>query len=721
MKPLFSCLFLLACATAPQSLPQSASVAQNPATSTPTTATAMAPVATKKPYLRELQGERFNDDYFWLRNKGTPEVESYLKAEQAFTDTVMAPLRPLADSLYTEIVSHIAEDDASPPVNNGAYAYWTKVEKGKQYPSFLRKKRAGGVDEVMLDVNALAQGKAYMSVGMLAVSDNAKLMAYATDETGFRQYTLQFKDLEKGTDWPEKIAKVAGVEWAADSKTLFYVVEDEAKRPYRVYRHALGTDPTKDALVYEEKDERFNVGIGRPLSKRYIVIQSESKLTSEARLIDATQPLAAPTLVEARVDDRKYDVDDDGQTLIIRTNDTGRNYRLVTTTAQKPGRANWKELIAHDDSVMLESVLAFKGRLALAVRRAGLPEIDVIDLKSKKRVNIALPEPVHNVFIGDNREAGAAQFTYNYQSPTTPNSWFSYDFQTGKSTLVKEAPVPGGFDRTRYSTERIEATAKDGTKIPISVVFKRGVARDGSAPMLLEAYGSYGFPYPVTFNAAALALLDKGVVMAMAHIRGGGEMGKVWHEQGRLAKKMNTFTDFIACTEHLLAQKYTSSKRLVIHGGSAGGLLMGAVTNLRPDLFQAVVSDVPFVDVINTMNDATLPLTVSEYEEWGNPAKSEEYGWMRAYSPYDNLSAKAYPAVFVRSSYNDSQVMYWEPAKYVARMRALKTDTRPLLLKMRMEPAGHGGKSGRYERFRDTAEMFAFVLWQQGLASVKPQ
>jgi oligopeptidase B len=493
------------------------------------------------------------------------------------------------------------------------------------------------------------------------------------------------------------------------------VVENEAKRPYRVFRHTLGTDSAKDVLVYEEKDERFTVGVGRPLSKRDIVISSESSLTSEVRLVDSTKPTSAPVLVEPRVDNRKYDVDDDGQNLLIRTNDTGRNFRLVVTPRNKPGRANWKELVAHDDNVMLEGVVGFRGKVVLGVRRRGLPELDVLDLQTKKRSSIALPDPVHTVFIGDNREANAPTLTYNYQSPTTPNSWFSYDWATGKSTLVKESPVPGGFDRTRYVTERLEATAADGTKVPISVVSKKSVPRDGSAPMLLEAYGSYGFSYPVTFNASALPLLDRGVIIAIAHIRGGGDMGKIWHEQGRLATKMNTFTDFIACAEHLVAKQYTSSKKLVIHGGSAGGLLMGAVTNLRPDLFAAVVSDVPFVDVINTMNDASLPLTVGEYEEWGNPAKPEEYAWLKAYSPYENLQRKAYPAVFVRSSYNDSQVMYWEPAKYVARMRSLKTDTRPLLLKMRMEPAGHGGKSGRYERFRDTAEMYSFVLWQQGL------
>jgi oligopeptidase B len=364
---------------------------------------------------------------------------------------------------------------------------------------------------------------------------------------------------------------------------------------------------------------------------------------------------------------------------------------------------------------MVESLVPFKGKVVLSVLRNGLPELEVFDLKTKQRAAIALPDPVHSVWVSDNRELDTPSFLYSYQSLTTPNTWFSYDFATKKSTLVKATPVPGGFDASRYVTERIEATAKDGTKVPISLVSKKGTPRDGSAPLYLKAYGSYGFPYPVTFSPSLLPILDRGVTVAIAHIRGGGELGKAWHEHGRLAEKMNTFTDFISCAEALVAGKYTTSSKLVIQGGSAGGLLMGAVTNLRPDLFQAVINDVPFVDVINTMNDATLPLTVTEYEEWGNPAKAEEYAWMRAYSPYDNLEKKAYPAMLVRSSYNDSQVMYWEPAKYVARMRALKTDQRPLYFHIRMEPAGHGGKSGRYEGFHEQADAYAFALWQMGL------
>lgn len=673
------------------------------------------PVAKKEAHLRDLQGERFTDDYFWLRNKGTPEVEAYLNAEEAYANQQLSPLVPLAETLYQEIITHVAEDDASPPVKDGAYEYWSRVEAGKQYSVFLRRKLPKGTQEVMLDVNELGKDKQYIGLGALKVSDDAKKLAFSTDETGFRVYTLQVKDLEKGTLLLDRIERVLRTSWAADSKTLFYTVENDAKRPYRVYRHVLGTEQKADALVYEEPDERFELHVARTMSKRYVVITAESMLSSEVRVIDAKRPTSAPVVIEPRAPDRKYDVDDDGVNFVIRTNDTGRNYRVVTAPFAKPGRANWKELVAHDDAVMIEGASPLKGRVVLSVVRNGLPELDVLDLKTNQRDAIALPDPVHSVWVGDNRELDTPRLSYTYQSLTTPNTWFSYDFAAKKSTLVKETPVPGGFDRTGYVTERLEATAKDGTKVPISVVSKKGSPRDGSAPLYLAAYGAYGVLYPIAFSPSQLALLDRGVTVAIAHTRGGGELGKAWHEHGRLAEKMNTFTDFIACAEALVARKYTSSSKLVIQGGSAGGLLMGAVTNLRPDLFQAVINDVPFVDVINTMNDARMPLTVAEYEEWGNPAKAEEYAWMRAYSPYDNLAAKAYPAMLVRSSYNDSQVMYWEPAKYVARLRALKTDRRPLYFHIRMEPAGHGGKSGRYARFREQADAYAFALWQMGL------
>jgi oligopeptidase B len=679
------------------------------------------PIAKKVPYVRDLHGDKFTDDYFWLRKKGDAEVEKYLRAEEAYAEEQLAPLAPLEDTLYTEIVSHIAEDDESVPAKDGKFVYWRKLVKGQQYAQYLRRPsgaKSGG--DVVLDLNVLAEGKKYIALGAFDVDDAGNILAYSTDETGFREYTLQFKDLRTGKLLPERIPRMLATAWASDGKSIFYTVEDDAKRAYRVYRHVLNTDPKSDVLVYEEKDERFDVGVMQTQSRAFIVIHSESKLATEVRLIDAKKPDSAPVLVEPREGERKYDVDHDGTQLVIRTNDTGRNFRIVTASVAKPGRADWKELVAHDDAVMIEGVLPLSSKYVVQVRRAGVPELDILDPKTKKREAVAMPEVDHSVRIDENNELAAKVVRYSYQSLSTPRSWFEYDFATKKSKLLKETPVPGGFDRKNYETALLQAKAKDGTSVPISIVVKKGVPRDGTAPLFLNAYGSYGLPFDVTFNATWLPLLDRGVVVAIAHIRGGGEMGKAWHESGRLAHKMNTFTDFIASAEHLVAEKWTSPKRLAIRGGSAGGLLMGAVTNMRPDLFQAVVSDVPFVDVVNTMNDATLPLTVTEYEEWGNPAKKEEYAWLRAYSPYENLAAKAYPALLVRSSYNDSQVMYWEPAKYVARLRALKTDKRPLLFKIHMEPAGHGGKSGRYERYRENAEVYAWVLWQLGLGPTPP-
>ncbi len=678
------------------------------------------PIAKRNPKVRELHGERFVDDYFWLREKGTPAVESHLKAEAAYAAKQLGPLKKFEDELYTEIVSHIAEDDETVPAKDGKFEYWSKVEKGKQYPTFLRRPvgKKVAAAEVVLDMNALAEGKAFLGLGSFSVNDDGTRLLFSIDETGFRQFTLQVKDLATGAVLGEKVEKVVHAVWASDAKTIFYTVEDEAKRPYRAYRHIVGTPTKDDALVYEETDGRFELAVGRTTSRAFVVLHSESKLSTEVRIIDAKKPESAPVLVDPRTENVKYDVEHDGTSLVIRTNDSGRNFRIVTAAPKSPGRKSWKELVKHDEAVMIEAIQPIGGRVVLQVRRAGVPELDVVEPKTKKRVAIAVPEVDHNVWIDVNYELDAPTFRYGYESMATPDSVFSYDFKTGKSVLLKEQPVPGGFDRTRYQTAHLDAVAKDGTKVPISLVAKKDVKRDGSAPMFLQAYGSYGYAYPTIFDPSVLPLLDRGVVVAIAHIRGGGEMGKAWHEAGRLAHKMNTFTDFIASAEHLIAEKWTSPKGLVIHGGSAGGLLMGAVTNLRPDLFQAVISDVPFVDVVNTMNDATLPLTITEYEEWGNPTKKDEFAWMRAYSPYDNIEAKAYPAIFVRSSYNDSQVMYWEPAKYVALLRAKKTDQRPLLFRIHMEPAGHGGKSGRYERFRQSAQMHAFALWQQSLGPI---
>jgi oligopeptidase B len=710
---------------------QATAAASTDVSDAPTPRHPTPPVAKKVPHERTLHGETFVDDYFWLREKDHPEVLAHLAAEEAYADAVMERFKPLTDQLFDEIVSHIAEDDESTPARLGPHAYWRKVEKGKNYPIHLRRPADGGPAELVLDVNALAAGKEFMGIGEFEPSDDGRLLLYSTDETGFRQYTLRVRDLQTGQDLPETFEKVVSSTWAADGKTLFYVVEDHAKRPYRLYRHTLGTPVSQDALVYEETDQRFELHVERSKSARFVIAHAESKLASEVRLIPADTPEVAPTLVLAREGEHEYHVEHHGDWLVIRTNDQGKNFRLVKAPLANPSdRSLWVELRPHDPEVMLERHLVLSSAIAVETRQGGLPHIEVARLSPATELapsssaaspwdRIALPDPIYEVEFDPtgNLEFQTKTLRYVYQSLATPKTTFEYDLATKTSTRLKEDPVPGGFDRTRYVTERLFARSHDGVEVPISLVRRADLALDAARPhpLHLVGYGSYGFSYPVTFSPARLTLLDRGVILAIAHVRGGGELGKRWHEDGRLANKMNTFQDFIAAAEHLVATGYTSPSRLSIEGGSAGGLLMGAVVNLRPELFHAVISQVPFVDVVNTMNDPTLPLTVTEYEEWGNPNLPEQYAWIRAYSPYDNLEKKRYPHMLVKTSYNDSQVMYWEPAKYVARLRALKTDDHILIFKINLGAAGHGGKSGRYDRFREVAFDQAFLLWKHGL------
>ena len=552
-----------------------------------------------------------------------------------------------------------------------------------------------------------------MSLAAYTVSDDGRLLAYSTDNTGFRQYTLFVKDLETGA-LEEKVAeKVGSVAWAADNQTLFYTVEEEStKRQYRLFRHVLGTDGHD--LSYEEKDEAFNIGVARGRSEKYLFLGMGSLTTSEVRFLPATEAQGEWRAIAPRIADQEYEVEHHGDHFYIRTNDAGRNFRLAKAPVTSPGREHWQEVVPVRKDVMLEGMDFFKDFYVLFERENGLPQGRVTDLRTGQGHRIAFPEPTYSAFPAGNAEFDTKVFRYNYQSLVTPSSVFDYDMEKRASTLLKQQEVLGGYDPAQYASEWVFATAKDGTKVPISLVYKKSLKRDGKAPLFLTGYGSYGFPYPVTFSSNRLSLLDRGFVIALAHIRGGGEMGKPWHDDGRMMKKVNTFTDFIACAEFLHAEKWSSPDRTVITGGSAGGLLMGAVTNLRPELWKAVVSLVPFVDVVNTMLDETLPLTVGEFEEWGNPKKKDEYDYIKRYCPYTNLAAKAYPAILVKTSFNDSQVMYWEPGKYVAKLRTLKTDTNPLLLKTNMD-AGHGGASGRYDALRETAFDYAFVLQQVGL------
>ncbi len=674
------------------------------------------PVAKKAPKTTEINGRTMVDNYYWLRDKKNPEVKAYLEAENAYTDAVMKPTEGLQKKLYDEMLSRIKETDIEVPYKEGDYFYYSRTEAGKQYQIHCRKK--GGMDapeEVVLDVNEMAKGQKFMSLGAYNVSDDGNLLAYTTDNTGFRQYSLAVKDLRTGKLLPDHAERVGSVVWANDNKTIFYTVEDDTtKRQYQVYRHTAGTSGS-DKLAYEEKDEKFDVYAAKTRSKAYIVLFSASHTTSEARYIPAGEPAAEWKVMQPRKQGVEYYPDHNGNFFYIRVNDTGRNFRLVKAPVTDPRSQNWQEVVPHRTNVMLDDTDFFKDYYVLSERENGLPQIRVTDLRSGESRRIEFPEPAYASYGYTNREYDTGKFRYGYQSFITPRSVFEYDMVSGKSTLLKQKEVPGGYDRTRYQVEQIYATASDGVKIPISVVYLKGAKLDGKGPLYLTGYGSYGYSIDIGFNSDLFSMVDRGVVAAVAHIRGGGEMGKAWHDDGRMMHKKNTFTDFVASAEYLVAQGYGSKDRLAIEGRSAGGLLMGAVLNMRPDLFHAALVGVPFVDVMNTMLDETLPLTVGEFEEWGNPKEKPAFDYMMTYSPYDNIEAKKYPNMLVRTSFNDSQVMYWEPAKYVAKMRAIRTDHNIMILKTNMDPAGHGGASGRYDRLHEKAFDYAYFLTQMGI------
>jgi oligopeptidase B len=674
------------------------------------------PVAAKKSKITETHGLRLVDNYFWLRDKNDPAVKAYLEAENEYTEAVMKSTEPLQQKLYGEMLSRIKETDIEVPYRYGAHFYYSRTETGMQYP--IRCRRKGSVEtpeEIVLDLNELARGQSFMAVAAYQVSDDGNLLAYSTDNTGFRQYTLAIKDLHTGELFPERIEKTGSVAWAKDNRTIYYTVEDSSKRQYRLYRHTLGASGA-DELVYEEPDERFNVDVFRTRSKAFIFLITASHTTSEARYIPADQPRAEWKLIEPRRQDIEYYPDHNGESFYIRANDRGRNFRLVRAPVDSPQSANWEEVIAHRDNVMLDDAEFFKNHYVLHEREHGLPQISIALLDGDGARRIDFPEPAYLVSPYVNREYDTTKYRYAYQSFITPLSIFEHDVFSGNSTLLKEKEVPGGFDRTLYQVEQLYAPAADGIKVPISVTYLKGTRLDGSAPLYLYAYGSYGHSVDISFNSNIFSLVDRGIVYAVAHPRGGGEMGKSWHDDGRMMRKKNTFTDFIACAEYLVGGGYGSKEKLVIEGASAGGLLMGAVANMRPELFHAVIAKVPFVDVINSMLDESLPLTVGEFEEWGNPKEKAAFDYMLSYSPYDNIEDKPYPAMLVKTSFNDSQVMYWEPAKYVAKMRAMCSDQNLLLLKTNMG-AGHGGASGRYDRLHEIAFDYAFVLSQVGIGA----
>ena len=680
------------------------------------TSTPKPPVADKIHTEKPINGAVLVDDYAWLRERTNPRVREYLEAENAYAEQSTADEKPFAEKLYNETLSHIKQTDTSVPYRKHGYWYYSRTEEGKQYPVVCRKKGTlDAPEEVMLDVNELAKGEKFMSLGAFNVSDDSNLLAYTTDNVGFRQYKLHIKDMRTGKLLPDTAERIDSITWAADNKTLFYSTEDATtKRSDLVHRHLLGTDVAADALIFDEKDERYDVSVSRTRDGKYLVMESGSHVTSEEKFLAADTPNGDWKLIEPRKEGVQYYSDEANGLFYIRVNDTDPSYRLVTSPVATPGKAHWTELIAARRGVPIEDVDTFRDFYVVTERVKGLPVLRVVSLNSKQEHTVDVPEPAYSLSAANNAEFDSDNYRYNYESPITPNSTFEYDVKKQTSKLLKEQEVPGGYDKSLYKVERLFIPARDGVGIPVTVVYRKDKFKSGENPLFVYGYGSYGISMPDTFSVTRLPLLDRGVVTTVAHIRGGGELGEAWHDAGKMMTKRNTFTDFIDATEGLLAQGYGKRGEVGIEGGSAGGLLMGAVTNMRPDLFKVVLCEVPFVDIMNTMLDASLPLTVTEYEEWGNPNQKAAFDYMLSYSPYDNVAAKAYPAILVQTSFDDSQVMYWEPSKYVAKLRALKTDRNPLVFFINMH-GGHGGSSGRYDRVREQDRRYAFMLTELGV------
>ena len=694
------------------------------------------PDAAKRPHVVKAPfGAERQDEYYWLRDdkRESKEMLAYLKAENAYTDAVMAPLKPVEDRLYGEIVGRIKQDDASVPARERGWWYYSRFETGQDYPIHARRRDGAGVDaasilaangagdfkgeEVLLDVNALARGKDYYQVGDYEVTPDNTLLAYADDSNGRRQYTIRFKDLSGGKTYAETITGVsANLVWADDNRTLFYVENDpETLLTKRVKKHVLGTDPKTDTVVYEEPDDSFYMGIDRTRDDKYIVIGVSSTVSDELRYAPAADPQAKFTVLAPRARDVEYDADHFGGRWVIRTNaGKATNFKIVTAADGATARKDWKDWIAHRDDVYIEGLELFDGFTAIAERSGGLERVRLLR-EGGKDDYVAADEPAYSMGLDVNSEPDTDWVRYGYTSLTTPATVYALNVKTGERKLLKRQPVLGGYDPANYVTERVWAPARDGTKIPVSLVYRKGFEKNGTAAMLQYAYGSYGLSMDPGFSVTNVSLLDRGMVYALAHIRGGQEMGRAWYEDGKLLKKVNTFTDFIDVTRYLVQQGYAAKDRVAAHGGSAGGLLMGAVANMAPADYRVILSQVPFVDVVTTMLDPSIPLTTNEYDEWGNPEQKKFYDYMLAYSPYDNLKAQAYPAMFVGTGLWDSQVQYWEPAKYVARLRDVDTSDRTVVFRTNME-AGHGGKSGRFRRYREQAEMYAFMLDQLGVA-----
>jgi len=675
------------------------------------------PTVAQKPY--EVKGpEQRNDPYYWLRDdtRKNPDLLAYLKAENSYADAVLAPTKPLQEELFKEIVSHIKQDDSTVPYHRHGYWYYTRFEEGADYPTIARKLGSlEAKEQVMLDEPAMAKGHDFFAINVYSVSPNNRLLAYALDTVGRRQYVLKVKDLTTGKTFADKVPNVEpDLAWADDNKTVFYIEKDPVTLlSKRVKSHVLGTPASADKLVYEEKDDSFYIGLGRTADEKFVCIYEQATVSNEQRCTSAAKP-GKWIVIAPRERDFRYNADHVGNRWIIRTDWNAKNYKLVEVSDadMAKGRDAWRDLVPHDPNVFIENFQPFDSFIAVEERRGGNKLIRLLSNDGKSS-DVVSDEPAYAMSIGTNFEASNPKLRYTYDSLTTPEITYEVDSRTGERTVLKRTPAPG-YDPSQYVTERVWATARDGTKIPVSLVYKKGFKRDGTAAMLQYGYGSYGLSMDPSWSPTVVPLLDRGMVYAIAHIRGGQEMGRAWYDAGHLLNKKNTFTDFIDVTRDLVAQHYAAKDRVAALGGSAGGLLMGAVANMAPEDYRVIIAQVPFVDVVTTMLDTSIPLTTNEFDEWGNPAQKQYYDYMLSYSPYDNVAKKAYPAMFVGTGLWDSQVQYYEPTKYVAKLRAMKTDSNPLVFRVNME-AGHGGKSGRFQQYRSRAEYYAFMLEQLGI------
>ncbi|HBY08806.1 MAG TPA: oligopeptidase B [Chloroflexi bacterium] len=676
------------------------------------------PIAPKRPYAITQHGQTRSDEYYWMRQREDPAVIEYLVAENDYLDEIMQHTRPLQEQLYAEMKARIQEDDETVPEQHGEYFYYKRTAAGKQYPYFCRKQGAlEAPEEILLDQNLLAEGRNFCRIGAFAVSPDHKKLAYSVDPDGTEKCIIYIKDLTTGEHYPEQIQNTSGdvyeqtgVEWANDNQTLFYTIRDEALRPYKMFRHVLGSDPVDDELVFHEEDETFYLFLKKSRSGAYLLIFCHSTVTSEWSILPADQPQGAFKVFEPRQRGHEYRIEHLGERFFIVSNENAQNFKLMETPLEATQRHNWREVIPHQANVLIREIHPFKNYLVLSERKEGLKQIRIADPDGLSNVKyVPFPEPVYDMYLGKNPEFDTNLVRFQYSSLITPNTVVDFHMDSGQWELKKQDEIPSGHDPSQYVSERLFATASDGTRVPISLVYKKGLPKNGQNPTLLYGYGSYGASMDAYFNANRFSLIDRGFVYAIGHIRGGSEMGRAWYENGKMFKKRNTFTDFIACGERLIELGYTSKEKLAIMGRSAGGLLMGACLTMRPDLFKAVIAAVPFVDVITTMSDPSIPLTTMEYDEWGNPENAEYFEYMKSYSPYDNIRATAYPEILITTGLNDPRVAYWEPAKFAARLREIKADDNLLLLKTNMD-AGHAGASGRYDYLKEVAFEYAFLL-----------